>query len=826
MRRSLVLLGMAFALLLCSSLAYAFSQNSEISIDFEELYYPYTGATRVIEATVTVQESGGLTGEVTVTGPGTITPSTFTLPENGSYSKTIQVTLPADIGEYTYIATAGRINGTMMSDSETVTVYQVTMVATPTICAGGVSDNLHQGAVRARATTIGDKPVAGVEITFTIAEPIASIEGAYKPTIPDDTAETDAQGYAEVLLTSGTGIFPSGAYDQVEIVPSSKGVNFSSASFPINPVESQIEAFEPGTTTPKYFLYTGGDRVDLRATLTFQDNLVSGHQVAWSFKFWTDEQDPDTDPPVFEGTSSALYGTLTNYQGTTVNGQHTATYATGSEPGWIRWIVKDLSANEHNNQLQTLQLTKADAVNQVDQIIPWVPLDWLKDLLHTPPKIYLTFPNNQTGFGVNAQVQATVTVVATQGNYNVTVAGTTTPNPNQFTLQVGAGGTASRNVAITMPANPGTATYTASIAGTNPLVSDSKTVDVIRIDKIRLYFSHGTNSPDDAYPYTGASFQTRAVVWATHTAQTAYCDLGFDENLTWWTTGNEGPGTDGQVPPTPGTFTGTVADDWPNGWPALTIEWKRYEHETGDCVTGYNRNYWYTNSTYLANAWGENNRNYGSPGVGHHRLQTTVKMDSGTAWEQSKISTDLDGNGTADGTEYALRICPKSPNIYNAPNPPPANSAQRRNYLEWLTTYMDEPYEWGGEGYGGMIGNNVGGGDSYEGYGIDCSGLVSCGAYRAGYNWNYWRRVTSDLDAVTTAVAAPWKDNIIGGDIINWPGHHVMSYTGRTTGVAPNRNFEVIEAAGEPWNHVVWQTRPESYFVQRPGYTGRILRQF
>ena len=242
--------------------------------------------------------------------------------------------------------------------------------------------------------------------------------------------------------------------------------------------------------------------------------------------------------------------------------------------------------------------------------------------------------------------------------------------------------------------------------------------------------------------------------------------------------------------------------DWPNFLPPLQIEWKQLKHKGSDPPTsgGSNRIYSYEESAYLTNAWGQDNVTFNTPGL--HRFRATARLHPGTAWPQSVTSLDK---------EYALRICTKDPAIYVEPSPPPANSAQRRSYLEWLSTYENEPYEWGGEGFGGRDsgGQWVGGPDAYEGYGVDCSGLVSCGAYtnRAGYNWPYWRQTTCSLTSVSTYLGSNWKDVIRPGDIIDKPHHHVISYL-YTIGAAPSRKLVVIEAAGKPTNRV-WRTSEE-----------------
>jgi len=56
---------------------------------------------------------------------------------------------------------------------------------------------------------------------------------------------------------------------------------------------------------------------------------------------------------------------------------------------------------------------------------------------------------------------------------------------------------------------------------------------------------------------------------------------------------------------------------------------------------------------------------------------------------------------------------------------------RRRSFVEWATSFIEVPYEWGGDWYGGRADNQPHG--TNGGYGIDCSGLVCTAAQMAGY---------------------------------------------------------------------------------------------
>jgi len=381
-------------------------------------------------------------------------------------------------------------------------------------------------------------------------------------------------------------------------------------------------------------------------------------------------------------------------------------------------------------------------------------------------------------------------------------------------------GNTGRSVIWRAPSSPDTYNVTVTVYDEDnhpPGVGDdsdedrhaSRGMEVVRLDQVRVYYSCSVD-----YPYASTTqFKTRAVVWATQESQKAYCDIGFDESLTWYKTGDEGPRDDPEdlPPPTSGTFSGTtVEDDWPDNWPDLTIEWKLLKHQ-GSSPSGGHRKYSYAESGYLSNSWGENNRSYNTPGL--HRLRATAKMNPGETWEQSVTSRDK---------EYALRICPMR-------DITTAGSSMREDYVEWISTYEEEPYEWGGEGYGGKDSNDqyVGGGPNYDGYGIDCSGLVSCGAERAGYNWDYpppggitWRVSTWALAGDYCSDPVPYGD-FDEGDIIVKGGVHVVSCGDRKA--EPYENDIFIIHASSSANKVIheqstitaWTDPPEEYALRR-----------
>ena len=119
-------------------------------------------------------------------------------------------------------------------------------------------------------------------------------------------------------------------------------------------------------------------------------------------------------------------------------------------------------------------------------------------------------------------------------------------------------------------------------------------------------------------------------------------------------------------------------------------------------------------------------------------------------------------------------------------------------------------------GHGGKDSNSqyAGGAGTYQGYGIDCSGLVSCAAYMVDvdqdghdYNWGWWRKATCDsgaggrLTEVSTDLGTSWRNAIQPGDILLKPHHHVITYV-YVEGTGLDRRWYCIEAHGSPVNEV------------------------
>jgi len=104
--------------------------------------------------------------------------------------------------------------------------------------------------------------------------------------------------------------------------------------------------------------------------------------------------------------------------------------------------------------------------------------------------------------------------------------------------------------------------------------------------------------------------------------------------------------------------------------------------------------------------------------------------------------------------------------------------------------------------YGGRADNKSGGASTYDGYGTDCSGLVSAGACWAGYNWSPWRATTTSLN--TSYYSTQINDanqNLEPGDILNNPGVHVVTVYQYTAGHLNMPDSQIIDSCGG--NHKV-----------------------
>jgi len=137
------------------------------------------------------------------------------------------------------------------------------------------------------------------------------------------------------------------------------------------------------------------------------------------------------------------------------------------------------------------------------------------------------------------------------------------------------------------------------------------------------------------------------------------------------------------------------------------------------------------------------------------------------------------------------------------------------------------PYGYGEEWYGGWATNEKQNPapEVNEICGIDCSGLVCCGARWAGYNWSPWRTNTSGLatDYYSGRINDP-NNNLEPGDILNKPDGHVVTVYHYTPGHLDVGDSHIIEAAGgdidKTW--IRENVNIRKHYLRR-GYTAREL---
>jgi len=108
----------------------------------------------------------------------------------------------------------------------------------------------------------------------------------------------------------------------------------------------------------------------------------------------------------------------------------------------------------------------------------------------------------------------------------------------------------------------------------------------------------------------------------------------------------------------------------------------------------------------------------------------------------------------------------------------------RREVVRWASVFLDVAYEWGGSWFGGRASPRHGDtGNGYQGFGIDCSKLISASAMMAGLGWHrvednraWWDIGTVHLvsDTYTTGWRSSSKarENVQPGDILVKPGAH------------------------------------------------------
>lgn len=326
------------------------------------------------------------------------------------------------------------------------------------------------------------------------------------------------------------------------------------------------------------------------------------------------------------------------------------------------------------------------------------------------------------------------------------------------TFPNGSTGTAVRYVAPTTPGMDSiTVKSTHNILGT--FTSITRGVEVIRLDKVRIGIkgSFG-NGQTHGMPQVDQEVTLRALVWATCVDQKVYTSESHSGG-SWLAPGTNGPMAVRDVAP---AIDVRSVERWPGHWPALTLVWKRQYH---DCTAKHrstsDRMYDYTEDS--------------PPDWGQGTFQTAVPwgytgfFNSGTFRAKVGAKLPVQEVYSPEG-ENALRISVRS----LAPQ-----DRHGRDYVRYLFAHLEVAYEWGGDWFGGKRSPDTwaGGGVPYEGYGIDCSGFITIGAWFTGYSWAGTNQTTVSLNNSHSSRITS-LDEVRVGDIvllISEEGNHVRA---------------------------------------------------
>ncbi len=229
-------------------------------------------------------------------------------------------------------------------------------------------------------------------------------------------------------------------------------------------------------------------------------------------------------------------------------------------------------------------------------------------------------------------------------------------------------------------------------------------------------------------------------------------------------------------------------EQWPDDWPEPQFVWEKLYHKGSPPIQGTKsaRNYWYENeSISQISGWGDN-----------------ISLDT-EGPVRYRVSVNIPGNVqvvSSRDKEYALRL-----SVGDVSYGTDANGTE---FPRYVAGFLDVPYEWGGHWYGGKDSSgkyvspyyeckdkngNILHCGKYEGYGTDCSGLVSAAAYLAGYSWATQKYGTSGLNGVSREID---KNDLQPGDILNKAGSHVVVVVKVTRENNTVSTFDIIHASG------------------------------
>lgn len=275
--------------------------------------------------------------------------------------------------------------------------------AKPRICAGGKNDALHQTAVTATFTDKDGAPQSGLTVTFSTSA----------GTLSSSSGVTNSNGTAATTLTSN-----SDATDDTASPPTKfqATVQADSSSGTVN---TSVEFGAPSRKVicdPCALLPGGKGGVVL--VLTWEGEPVVAHKTSWSISAIWDE----SGTLIYDGTGTlpSGYGTLTAGGSTNEEGEATASFAAGTNTGWIEFLAEDTDVAmvggkkpEGKGKVEIAKLIVSD-VGFDSSITLRRIVDALKDTPITGPEWQVSGPTNDpatfvrnTQFKVKVKLQGT-----------------------------------------------------------------------------------------------------------------------------------------------------------------------------------------------------------------------------------------------------------------------------------------------------------------------------------------------------------------------------------------------------------------------------------
>ncbi|OGS23183.1 MAG: hypothetical protein A2252_05770 [Elusimicrobia bacterium RIFOXYA2_FULL_39_19] len=350
---------------------------------------------------------------------------------------------------------------------------------------------------------------------------------------------------------------------------------------------------------------------------------------------------------------------------------------------------------------------------------------------------------------------------------------------------------------------------------------------------LKIYYHNDTSVLNERayYPFVGDSVRAKAIIT---TADHAYSDESLSNDGNWYCLGAEG-----SLAPDPSRGFEDQVKLAPELYPNI-LYYSDLKFFKTDISVYF--------SAYLRRAsinLGNSNRSYSYISEDPSYLYVYTDPED---WHFNPICIRNDSEYTGDyeggGYRYRVRIT-KGAQEFDAPSNEYATrisflndsfdrqgSTQQQAFVRWATAYLGQSWENAGGWFGGKISVSDGGQGGYQGYGLDCSGLVSCAAKWAGYSWaqsldyDVWKLnvdgIKNHSDAVRYVSAT--DNDIIPGDLLIAVGHVLMVLK-----INANGTVDYIEAVGSNDDVKYQSVRTKSnyslYQLYQAGYIPRRLRQ-